>query len=245
MTVELIKGDCLEIMPELPDKSIDLILCDLPFGTTECKWDTPIQLDPLWKQYNRIIKDDGAIVLFGIQPFTSVLVTSNLPMFKYSVVWKKSKISHFAQAPYRFLTEHEDILIFSKAGTAKNAKIRMKYNPQGLKDCNKVCRGKGHSDHRAGRKPQKDYIQTKTGYPKSILEFKSDTAKLHPTQKPVPLIEYLIKTYSNKNDLVLDNCAGSGTTGIACNNIGRNSILIEIDLKYCNKINKRLKERLI
>jgi site-specific DNA-methyltransferase (adenine-specific) len=199
-----------------------------------------IPFDKLWEQYKRLIKPQGAIVLTAAQPFTSLLIASNLKLFKYSLVWKKSRVSHFAQAPYRFLTEHEDIAIFSYGGTSKNAKVRMKYNPQGTTACHKVCKGKGHSDHRPSNVVQSDYLQTVTGYPKSILEFASDMAKEHPTQKPVALGEYLIRTYTNEGDLVLDNCAGSGSFLVACVNTHRNYIGIELSEEYCGIARERL-----
>jgi site-specific DNA-methyltransferase (adenine-specific) len=230
--MRLINGDCLEEMAKLESGSVDMILTDPPYGTTACKWDTIIPLEPMWEQLKRIIKPNGAIVMTSAQPFTSMLVMSGIELFKYQLVWKKSKVCHFAQAPYRFLTEHEDIAVFGFGGTSKNARVRMTYNPQGLIDCNKVCRGKGHSEHRPSSKVQKDYIQSKTNYPKSILDFGSDTAKMHPTQKPVALMEYLIKTYTNKGETVLDFTMGSGTTGVACKNTDRNFIGIELDSDY-------------
>lgn len=228
----LMHGDCLELMPELPDESIDLILCDLPYGTTQCAWDCVIPFERLWAQYRRLIKRGCAIVLTAINPFTAALTMSAPDLFKYSLVWRKTRVSHFAQAPYRFLTEHEDVLVFSNGGTSKNAKIRMKYNPQGVRPCERICRGKGHSDHRPSERRQADYLQTVTGYPRSILEFPSDQAKLHPTQKPVALMEYLIRTYTNEGDTVLDNCMGVGTTGVACANAGRQFIGMELDAVY-------------
>lgn len=240
--INLMQGDCLERMKEIPSGSVDMILTDPPYGTTVCKWDSIIPLEPMWQQLKRIIKPNGAIVMTASQPFTSVLIGSNLNMFKYSLVWQKSKISHFAQAPYRFLTEHEDIVVFSDGGTSKNAKIRMTYNPQGLIDCNKVCKGKSHSDHRPSRNTQADYLQTKTGYPKSILKFKSDSAKDHPTQKPVALMEYLIKTYTNENETVLDFTMGSGSTGVAAKNLNRNFIGIELDEGYFNIAKERIEK---
>lgn len=237
---KLFNQDCLSIMETLPDNSIDMILTDPPYGTTKCAWDNIIPFDAMWEQIERILKPEGACVLFGIQPFTSSLIMSNPTFFKYQLIWKKSRIQHFAQAPYRFLTEHEDILVFSKGGTAKHAKVRMKYNPQGLVDCNKVVSGKGHSDHRPSSKKQADYLQTKTGYPKSILEFKSENKPVHPTQKPVDLMEYLIKTYTNDGDTVLDFTMGSGTTGVACVNTNRKFIGVERDLEYFNIAKERI-----
>ena len=239
-SVWLMKGDCLERMKEIPSGSVDMALTDPAYGTTACKWDSIIPLEPMWEQLKRIIKPNGAVVMTAAQPFTSFLVCSNIGMHKYNLVWRKTKVCHFAQAPYRFMTEHEDICVFSFGGTSKNAKNRMTYNPQGLEDCHKVCKGKSHSDHRPSATTQPDYVQTKTGYPKSILEFGSDTAKCHPTQKPVALMEYLIKTYTNKGETVLDFTAGSGSTGVACVNTGRKFIGIELDDKYFDVAKNRI-----
>jgi site-specific DNA-methyltransferase (adenine-specific) len=240
--IDLRQGDCLELMKDMPDGSIDMVLADPPYGTTACKWDTVIDLDKMWEQLKRIIKPNGAIVMTASQPFTTTLIASNMKMFKYCWVWQKSRVSHFAQAPYRPLTVVEDVVVFSYGGTSKNAKNRMVYNPQGVQDCEKICRGKGHSDHRPSNVTQKDYTQTKTGYPKQIIEFKSDQATLHPTQKPVALMEYLIKTYTNEGETVLDFTMGSGTTGVACKNLGRSFIGIELDTDYFKIAEKRIKE---
>lgn len=240
---KLIHGDCIEAMADIPDGSVDMVLTDPPYGTTVCKWDHVIPFEPMWEQLHRIIKKDGAIVLFGSEPFTSTLVCSNLNKFKYKLIWRKNRIQHFAQAPYRFLTETEDILVFSSGGTAKNAKIRMKYNPQGLVKVNKVVKGKGHSDHRPSSKVQDDYIQEWTNYPKNILEFNSVHGRLsHPTQKPVDLLEYLIKTYTHEGDTVLDFTMGSGSTGVACKNTGRKFIGIELDEHYFEIAQGRLQQ---
>lgn len=244
--VTLYRGDCLEKMKDIPDGSVDMILCDLPYGTTECKWDSVIPFDKLWEQYERIIKDNGAIVLTATQPFTSKLVLSNTKLFKYSLVWRKTRIQGFAQAPYRFMTEHEDILVFSRGGCAKNAKIRMKYNPQGLVYSPKVVKGKkaNASAHRLRKTDQKDFVSEWTNYPKSVIEIGSEFKPIHPTQKPVPLFEYLIKTYTDEGDTVLDNCMGSGTTGVACINTNRNFIGIELDDNYFNIATERIKKAL-
>lgn len=244
--MQLIHGDCLEKMKDIPDKSIDMIICDLPYGTTACKWDVVIPFAPLWEHYKRVIKDRGAIVLFGNQPFTTLLIASNIEMFKYSLVWHKSRATYFAQAPYRFMQNHEDILVFSKGNTAENAKLRMNYYPQGLVDIYKIEAGGGikATAFRPNRKERKPFIQTKTSYPRSILQFNNEGKTVHPTQKPVTLLEYLIKTYTLEGETVLDNCMGSGSTGIACVNTKRNFIGIEKDDKYFeiakNRINNHL-----
>jgi|SRR5210317_1621343 site-specific DNA-methyltransferase (adenine-specific) len=242
--IDLYRGDCLEVMDKLIDDGVvvDAIITDPPYGITACKWDSIIPFDEMWLRLNKLIKPNGAIVLFGGEPFSSALRMSNIKNYKYDWIWRKSKVSHFAQAPYRPLTVTENIIAFSFGGTSKNAKIGMVYNPQGLKDCNIVCKGKGHSDHRPSKVRQNDYVQTKTGYPKQILEFKSDKAKLHPTQKPVALMEYLIKTYTNENELVLDFTMGSGTTGVACKNLNRNFIGIELDEKYFEIAKNRINQ---
>jgi len=238
----LFHSDCITGMKTLPEKSIDLILTDLPYGLTECKWDSIIPLKDLWEQYKRLIKPTGAIVLFGQQPFSSMLVSSNYEMFKYSLVWKKTKTGNFAQAPYRFLCEHEDILVFSYGKVTKNGNPRMTYNPQGTKECNKVMKGKtGSTSHREGRATQSDYVQTVTNYPRSILEFGSEGKAEHPTQKPLELCEYLIRTYTNQGDIVLDSCMGSGTTAVAAVRTGRTYVGYEKEEKYYHIGLERLK----
>jgi site-specific DNA-methyltransferase (adenine-specific) len=225
--------DCIEGMKLLPDRSIDMIFTDLPYGLTECKWDSVIPLKDLWDAYKRVIKLDGAIVLFAQQPFTSVLVSSNLDMFKYSLVWKKTKTGNFAQAPYRFLCEHEDILVFSYGKVSKNGVPRMKYFPQGTVPCNKKMKGKtGNTEHREGRSVQKDYIQTVTNYPRTILEFGNEGRPEHPTQKPVDICEYLIRTYTSEGDVVLDSCMGACTTAVAAISTGRHYVGYEKEQKY-------------
>ncbi len=231
-TSVLLKGDCLELMNEIGDKSIDMILCDLPYGTTACKWDVIIPFDKLWAHYERIIKDNGAIVLFSAEIFTAQLIMSNINLYRYSLVWEKSKVGRFAQAKLRFLNTHEDILIFSKGKCSDNSIIKMKYNPQDLVVISKVMKDNNKNGSREGRKQLPDYIQEYTGYPKSILKFSSEGKTVHPTQKPVPLLEYLIKTYTNTSDLVLDNTMGSGSTGVACCNLNRDFIGIEKEDKY-------------
>ena len=232
MTIQLYNGDCLEVMKQIPDKSVDMILCDLPYGTTHCKWDSVLDLEKLWKHYKRIIKSDGAIVLNAQQPFSSKLVMSNLDWFKYSWVWKKNRCPNFMMAKYAPLKTTEDILVFSAGGVNQNTKNKMRYYPQGVERCEK------HIDSNVKKQGvniynclNKTYTQTTTGYPTNIIEFACESG-LHPTQKPVALMEYLIKTYTNEGDIVLDNCAGSGTTGVACKRLNRNFIGIELDDKY-------------
>jgi len=243
---KIYNGDCLEVIKDIDDKSIDMILCDLPYGTTACKWDTIIPFEPLWEQYKRIIKDNGAIVLTASQPFTSSLVVSCIELFKYQWVWKKNNPTGFLLVKTQPMKEHEDVLVFSKGTIASGSNRNMKYFPQGLikSGINKVVANKpkyiGARPNQYGKK----YIQEFTNYPRSILEFSREGKTVHPTQKPVALFEYLIKTYTNEGDIVLDNCAGSGTTGVACINTSRNYILIEKDKKYCEIAKQRIEETL-
>jgi len=240
-----INADCLEAMKSIPDKSIDMILCDLPYWTTACKWDTIIPFEPLWEQYKRIIKDNGAIVLTASQPFTSALVMSNPKMFKYALVWNKMIGGAFVLAKKRILPSHEDILIFGKKQTTYNAQMtdkdisKIRPNNKGSSSGIAIPVSGGMAIN------NKDRDNTKS-YPTSVINLSSKMAecnaihRVHPTQKPVALFEYLIKTYTNEWETVLDNCAGSGTTGIACKNTKRNYILIEQDEEYCNIIRNRL-----
>ena len=226
-------GDCLEVMKQIPDKSIDMILCDLPYGTTACKWDTIIPFEPLWEQYKRIIKDNGAIVLTASQPFTSALVMSNLKMYKHHWVWVKEKGTGFQVAKYRPMMKTEDIIMFSKKSAKYNPQMIEREKP--LKYRYPTVQSKSNP---LASYSNKEVIATHK-YPENILTFKTERG-LHPTQKPVALFEYLIKTYTNEGDLVLDNCAGSGTTWVACKNLNRNYILIEKEQEYVDIANKRL-----
>lgn len=236
---------CIDGMKNIPANCVDLICTDLPYGLTECKWDTPIDLTDLWTQYKRILKPYGTIILFGKQPFTSRIVSSNYEMFKFSLVWQKSKPGGFAQAPYKILCEHEDILVFSYGKTSANAKNKMVYNPQGTIPCNKVMKGKtGATEHRCNRKTQDDYVQTTTNYPRSILKFNNEGKTIHPTQKPIELIKYCINTFSNEGNIVLDSCMGSGTTAIACIETKRQYIGYELDKDIFDICNKRINDKL-
>ncbi len=236
---KIIQGDCLELMKDIPDKSIDMILCDLPYGTTACRWDTVIPFEPLWKQYKRIIKDNGVIVLTASQPFTSALVMSNPEMFKHEYIWIKNRGSNFANTVREPMKEHESVLVFANkkwtynkqmqertGGGIERSKYLVEHNNQN-REGTREFEGRPHHSISGMRVPS------------SWQKFNVEVG-LHPTQKPVALFEYLIKTYTNEGDLVLDNCAGSGTTGVACKNLNRNYILIEKEPEYIDIINKRL-----
>ena len=237
----LLQGDCLELMKQVPDKSIDLILCDLPYGTTALKWDKVLDKNKLWEQYKRIIKDNGIICLFGAQPFTSMLIASNLDMYRYSWLWKKESATGYLNSKYRPLQITEDIVVFSYAKVGSLAKHPITYHPPGLVEVNIVKKNNPNSTWRKNKgydsmnnelNSDKEFIQKYTGYPNNILEFPRDKNTVHPTQKPVALLEYLVKTYTNEGDTVLDNCMGSGSTGVACQNTNREFIGMELDEKY-------------
>ena len=232
--VKLIHGDCLEVMKSIPDGSVDMILCDLPYGTTACKWDTIIPFDALWHEYERVIKDRGALVFTASQPFTSALVMSNPRLFRYEWIWEKDKPSNFATAKIQPMKYHESVLVFYKS--------KPKYNPiKTLGKPNKsVGKGirKGDDEHKKG---EKVFYKNNDGmkYPRSVLKMNREVG-LHPTQKPVALMEYFIKTYTDEGDVVMDNCMGSGTTGVACMNTGRRFIGIEKDDGYFEVAKKRI-----
>jgi DNA modification methylase len=241
--VQLIHGDCLEKMKDIPDKSIDMILCDLPYGTTACKWDIIIPFEPLWEQYKRIIKDNGAIVLFGSEPFSSYLRMSNIKQYKYDWKWDKVVGSNFVQAKKQPLRIYEDICVFYKKQPT--------YNPQ--------MEERKKENERPSNKPALNNINGMTSikcptigkmkYPVNKIEINRMSKELnssriiHPTQKPVALLEYLIKTYTLEGETVLDNTMGSGSTGVACINTKRNFIGIEKDDKYFEVAKKRIEER--
>lgn len=238
-------------MKSIPDKSIDMICYDPPFGITSSKWDKPLPFGELWEEYKRIIKDNRAIVLFAAQPFTSKLVMSNIDWFKYEWVWIKNNAVGFVNAKLKPMNKHETICVFSNGKTSNGNKNNMIYNPQGLLPFNKPCKsgnkqGKDNTYWRPSLKSSNNeqYIQQWTNYPTTVLEFQKVTKAIHPTQKPVELIEYLIKTYSNEGDTILDNCMGSGSTGIACLNTKRNFIGMELDDKYFDMAKTRIEEHL-
>jgi len=222
-------GDCLEIMPSITDGSMDMILADLPYGTTACRWDTIIPLEPLWEQYKRIIKPNGAIVLTASQPFASVLIASNLEWFKYEWIWSKGRGTGYQIAKYKPLVSHENVLIFGKGRVTYNPQMRYREKPRLSKNngTNRqmlVSRGKEY----IGDKP------LDKRYPITVLDIGNDNQreKIHPTQKPVALMEYLIRTYTNEGETVLDNVMGSGTTGVVCKRTGREFIGIELNEDY-------------
>ena len=228
-------------MQDIPDTSIDMILCDLPYGTTQCKWDVIIPFESLWKQYKRIIKDDGAIVLFGQEPFSSYLRLSNLQDYKYDIYWEKERLTNIQQVKKRVGKTVENISVFYKKQCTYNPQM-LKYN--GKPRSNKVKQGTLGRLTDSATKAVKEYKDTGLRYPTQVWKFKRDCLKsnLHQTQKPVALLEELIKTFSNEGDTVLDNCMGSGSTGVACLNTGRRFIGMEIDKTYFEVAKKRLEE---
>ena len=220
--VDLYLGDCLEVMKQIPDKSVDAIICDLPYGTTQNKWDSIIPLDLLWDQYKRICK--GAIVLTAQTPFDKVLGVSNLKMLKYEWIWKKESGTGFLNAKKAPLKDHENVLVFYEKQPTYNPQMRTGFKPY-------ICK-KGGETENYNLSGIVTTISNGDRYPLTVIEFKRDKEKIHPTQKPVALMEYLVKTYTNEGDTVLDNCMGSGTTGVACKNLNRNFIGIEQDPSY-------------
>jgi site-specific DNA-methyltransferase (adenine-specific) len=226
--INLMHGDCLELMKDVPDQSVDMILCDLPYGTTQNKWDSVIPFEPLWAQYKRICK--GAIVLTATQPFTSALVASNSRDFRYEMVWEKSSVTGHLNAHRRPMRTHEDVLVFSDFAPP--------YYPQGLKPYGKTKK-RGNNGTNFGKSGTENH-QEFTNYPRSIIRIANDSKPVHPTQKPVALMEYLILTYTNEGETVMDNCMGSGTTGVACMNTGRKFIGMEQDAKYFEIAQKRI-----
>jgi len=235
-SVQLMQGDCLERMKEIPDASVDMVLTDPPYGTTACKWDAVIDLERMWAELKRIIKPNGAIVMTASQPFTSALVMSNPKMFKYCWVWEKQQPTGFLDARRKPLKSHEDVVVFCQSTTP--------YNPQGLKEVQVKNSRKNKSGNGVyGQVSKELYIQKEGNFPRSVLKMKRVThGQVHPTQKPVPLMEYLIKTYTHPGDTVLDFTMGSGTTGVACVNTGRKFIGIELDPEYFAIAERRIAE---
>ncbi|WMZ75471.1 site-specific DNA-methyltransferase [Staphylococcus pseudintermedius] len=245
--------DCLEGMKRIPDKSVDMILCDLPYGTTACKWDEIIPLEPLWEQYERVIKNDGAIVLTASQPFTSNLVMSNPKLFREEVIWLKNKGASGLQAKQKHIKVHESILVYSKKGKYTYNPIKWEVEEKQFLTQRKTMSMYGETNNIYGSLKRKRKADDGTRNPISVIPFKvpitgAKTKKytkevdlrIHPTQKPVALFEYLIKTYSNEGETVLDNCMGSGTTAVACLNTKRNYIGFELDEEYYEVALKRI-----
>jgi len=248
MNIDLRLGDCLEIMPEIPDKSVDMILCDLPYGTTAIKWDKPLPLVPLWEQYERIIKYNGAIVLFSAQPFTTDLIVSNRKLFRYEIIWNKTTPTGFLNANKAPLRTHENICVFYKKLPT--------YNPINRRvDQKNIGRVRKNGTKTEQYSPfeKQDWRYTETGkrFPTDVVEFSNwngvsfgnvrDDATKHPTQKPVDLCKYLIFTYTNPGDIVLDNCMGSGSTGVACVQAERRFVGIELNQEYFSVAENRIK----
>ncbi len=237
--MKLLKGDCLKLMKDLPDGAVDLILCDPPYGTTDCSWDSVLPFDALWAEYNRVLKSNGVAALFAAQPFTTKLIHSNQRAFRYCWYWVKNQPTGFAYARYQPMRQVEDICIFYRR--------RPTYNPQGLLEVKGArCRRKKesprgttiyHMDTLA-----KEYTPRFKNWPRNVLEYKTERG-LHPTQKPVPLLEYLVRTYTNEGDTVLDNCMGSGSTGVAVKRVGgRHFIGMEQNQVYFDIAQKRIEE---
>lgn len=238
--MKLLQGDCLRLLPSLPDSSIDMVLADPPYGTTQCKWDSVIPLEPMWEQLKRIIKPNGAIVMTASQPFTSVLLCSNVKMFKESLVWEKTTATGHLNAKKKFMRAHEDILVFYQQLPTYNPQMSHGHK---RKTALRVDRGQKLSDCYGTQKGETSYDST-SRYPRSVIKTSTDKqkSKLHPTQKPVALMEYLIKTYTNEGDTVLDFTMGSGTTGVACINTGRGFVGIEKDEVIFQVASKRIME---
>ena len=243
--IELIQGDCLEKMKEIPDGSVDMVLTDPPYGTTACKWDSVIPLEPMWEQLKRVIKPNGAIVMTASQPFTTTLIASNMKMFKHEIIWLKNVPTGMAHAHYAPMKYHESILVFCVSKIATFNKQMQEREGKG-KDCYKYEHYCGDSNHVKMKKVKKHYDE-KLVNPSSVVLFNvvpNRKGKVHPTQKPVALMEYLIKTYTNEGETVLDFTMGSGSTGVACKNTNRKFIGIELDTEYFEIAEKRINENL-
>ena len=236
----LLQGDCLNEMSKIYDNNVDLILVDLPYGTSACNWDVVIPMDKLWEHYLRLLKPNGTVVLFGSEPFSSLVRSSNLEMYKYDWKWVKPRGANFLNAKYQPMKNYEDIMVFSRCPASySRSRDSMKYNPiMGVGEPYKLMSGKQKLDKNNStvRSSIKSVVTDNKGerYPKAILEFKPDKDKVHPTQKPVDLLEYLIRTYTDEGAVVLDSCMGSGSTGVACKNLGRSFVGIELNEDYFN-----------
>ena len=236
MRLQLSNNDCFEVFGQIKPKSVDAIICDLPYGTTHCAWDSALPLDKLWDAYKRIIKPTGAIVLFGTEPFSSMLRVSNLSWFKYDWIWDKVKGTGFLNAKKQPMRNHEIISVFYNKQCTYNPIKTMGHKRKAS------CRKKEDPSEIYNPTLHDNFYDSTERYPRSIQVFSTDTQKeaLHPTQKPIALLEYLVMTYTNDDDLVLDNCMGSGTTGLACKNLGRRFIGIEKEQKYFEIAKQRI-----
>lgn len=243
--MKLLQGDCLELMQDIPDSSIDMVLCDLPYGTTACRWDNIIPFESLWEQYNRIVKDNGAMALFGKEPFTSIMITSNIRNYRQKLTWLKTRPTNVFNAKKQFMNWTEDIVIFYRKLPTFNPIMRTDGEFIGEKTLRKNTDRRKGTLGKTGEKEGYVYKNNEgLFYPKTVLEFSNvnEHKNLHPTQKPVELLEYLIKTYTNEGDTVLDNCMGSGSTGVACVNTERDFIGIELNKKYFEIAKSRMYE---
>jgi len=243
----LMQGDCIELMKQIPDGSVDMVLTDPPYGTTACKWDNVIPFEDMWWQLKRVTKKNGAIVMTANQPFTSALIMSNIEDFKYCWVWEKNRPTGAQHSKNRPMSKHEDICVFSKAPMGHASLLgdnRMKYNPQGVTSTGKTktVKEKGFHGNHIGARPNQigNVYDVFTGFPDTILKFSKEKTHIHPTQKPVALMEYLIKTYTNEGETVLDFTMGSGTTGVAAKNLNRNFVGIELDETYFRIAKERI-----
>lgn len=242
----LLEGDCLELMGDIPNSSVDMVLCDLPYGTINWKsphtWDSAIPMQLLWDHYWRILSSRGVVCLFGNEPFSTLVKYSCLEKYKYDWVWVKTRKGGFANAKVKPLKEYELVMVFSRGTTSPGRKNNMTYNPQGLVRVDKTVRPTGKSRLGITMRPNntKEYVQEFTNYPSDVLKFDSVSAPIHPTEKPVPLLEYLIRTYTNEGDTVLDNTMGSGSTGEAAFNTNRRFIGIEKDPSYFEMARNRI-----
>ena len=243
--------DCLEGMKRIPSNSVDCIICDLPFGTTACAWDSVIPMPPLWEQYKRVLKHQGSVLLFGSEPFSTMLRMSNLEWFKYDWIWRKNVPTGFQHAKNMPMKDYEIISVFSGAGMGHANLLgenRMTYNPQGLKSCHVVENGQSKFKNTVGKRPshKEIVVREQCNYPRMIITFDNQSGdgvnnkRIHPTQKPLDLIRYLVLTYTNMGDTVLDNCMGSATTAIACMKEKRNFVGFELDKDYYEKACKRI-----
>ena len=252
--VQLYQGDCLELMKNIPDGSVDMVLCDLPYGTTGSKWDSVIPSDKLWPEYRRIASEKCVFVLFGTEPFATCVRHDALDLYKYDWIWRKTTVTGFAHARNMPLRDYENIMVFSKAPIGRISRLgdrRMPYNPQGLKECHQVDESHKtsrimHSKTFANTK-EKYYVRTQTGFPRMVLDFKKDPkdSQYHLNAKPVPMLEYLVKTYTNPGDVVLDNCMGSGSTGVACVRTGRRFIGMELSEEYYQTATERIAKEVV